>query len=271
MRFRFLTLSFFRALKSFSSASRSCPTVLRSAYLGGADSHSNAEVRGLLSPLAALAAKHNIAVLCVTHLRKSAGAAVYRAIASIAFTAAARAVWAVASDPEDTERRLLLAVKQNLSATSGGLAFRVEAQNGIPRLAWEQGAVGLAANDVLNMDGQESRSERREAREWLQNLLADGPVAVKEIQQEAKAIGLSWMTVRRARETLAVVPQKSGYQGKWEWRLKDAYVKDAHPRDIEVSTFDGPIEKKELNNEGALKDVHSTEVSTFGKRARGEL
>src|SRR5437660_11349850 len=79
-----------------------------SAYLGGTDSHSNAEVRGLLSPLAALAAKYGVAVLAVTHLRKSAGAAIYRAISSIAFAAASRAVWAVACDPEDEERRLLV-------------------------------------------------------------------------------------------------------------------------------------------------------------------
>jgi putative DNA primase/helicase len=51
-----------------------------SAYLGGADSNTNAEVRRLLSPLA---------VLCVTHFRKSAGAAAHRAIASIAFAESA--------------------------------------------------------------------------------------------------------------------------------------------------------------------------------------
>jgi KaiC/GvpD/RAD55 family RecA-like ATPase len=116
-----------------------------SAYLGGVDSHSNAEVRGVLARLATLAAQYNVAVLCVTHLRKSAGAAVYRAVASIAFTAAARAVWAVAPDPEDADRRLLLAVKQNLSADPGGLAFRIEmAHNNVARLAWEAGAVTLA-------------------------------------------------------------------------------------------------------------------------------
>jgi hypothetical protein len=47
-----------------------------SAYLGGVDSHSNAEVRGVLARLATLAAQHGVAVLCITHLRKSAGAAV---------------------------------------------------------------------------------------------------------------------------------------------------------------------------------------------------
>ena len=42
-----------------------------SAYLGGADSNSNAEVRRILAPLAALAAKYGLAVLCVTALAGS--------------------------------------------------------------------------------------------------------------------------------------------------------------------------------------------------------
>jgi putative DNA primase/helicase len=235
-----------------------------SAYLGGVDSHSNAEVRGVLARLATLAAQHGVAVLCITHLRKSAGAAVYRAIASIAFTAAARAVWAVAPDPEDGERRLLLAVKQNLSPIIGGLAFRIETQNGVPRLAWEPGAVTLAANDVLgNVDMQQDQNERHQAKEWLKDFLADGPVAVKKIQGEAKAAGFSLMTVRRAKEALSVVASKSGYQGAWEWQLKEAHSKDAHPIDTQVSTFEQATENTRLNGNGAAKDAHPTEVSTF--------
>ncbi len=235
-----------------------------SAYLGGVDSHSNAEVRGILVPLVALAGRLGVAVLCVTHLRKSAGAAIYRAISSIAFAAAARAVWALASDPEDGDRRLLLEVKQNLSPSPGGLAFRIEAQNNVPRIAWEPGAVALAANDVLgNVDMQQDQSERREANEWLKDLLTDGPVAVKKIQGEAKAAGLSWMTVRRAKEALPVVASKSGYQGKWEWRLEDAHSKDAHPIDAHVSTFEQPIENTNLNRTRTAKDAQHSDVSTF--------
>jgi putative DNA primase/helicase len=230
-----------------------------SAYLGGVDSHSNAEVRGILAPLAALAARFGVAVLCVTHLRKSAGAAIYRAISSIAFTAAARAVWAVGSDPEDGDRRLLLTVKQNLSASADGLAFRIETQNNVPRLAWEPGAVTLDANEVLgNVDMQQDQSERREAKEWLKDFLADGPVAVKKIQGEAKAAGLSWMTIRRAKEALLVVASKSAYQGGWQWRLKDA-----HPIDTQVSTFVRPVENANLNGNRTDEGAHPTEVSTF--------
>lgn len=235
-----------------------------SAYLGGVDSHSNAEVRGILAPLAALAARFGVAVLCVTHLRKSAGAAIYRAISSIAFAAAARAVWAVASDPEDGERRLLLAVKQNLTASAGGLAFRIETQNDVPRVAWEPGAVALAVNEVLgNVDMQQDQNERREAKEWLKDFLADGPVAVKRTQTEAKAAGLSWMTVRRAKEALSVVASKSAFEGGWQWRLEDAQHEDAHPINTQVSTFEQLIENTNLNANRRDEDAHATEVSTF--------
>jgi putative DNA primase/helicase len=199
-----------------------------SAFLGNTDGKANAEVRGLLSPLAALAARHHVAILCVTHLRKSAGTAIHRSIDSIAFTAAARASWAVAPDPSEPERRLMLSVKQNLGPDTGGLAFRIVNENGLPRLRWEKGAVNLTANDVLgSMEGRESQDALREAESWLSEQLASGPVPAQKIQTEAEAAGLSWATVRRAKATLSVVAKKSSYGGGWEWRLEDAHVEDA--------------------------------------------
>ena len=64
------------------------------AYLGGnTDSHKNAEIRGLLAPLAALAAKYGVALVLVTHCpKRDNGPAIHRIIGSIAFAAAARAV-----------------------------------------------------------------------------------------------------------------------------------------------------------------------------------
>jgi hypothetical protein len=192
-----------------------------SAYLGGADSNTNAEVRGILSPLASLAARHGVAVLCVTHLRKSAGAAVHRAIASIAFTAAARAVWAVAPDPSDENRRLLLAVKQNLGPNIAGLAFRVETQDRRPHLAWDSGAVTLDANSVLNVADGEDHSQRKDAEEWLRDYLADGPAAARDVIRAASDNGVAKTTLGRAATSLNVVRRKLGGRGAgWEWSLQ---------------------------------------------------
>jgi RecA-family ATPase len=77
------------------------------AYCGKVDSHKNSDVRGMLAPLAEMASRHQVAILTVTHLAKSGGSkAVYRAMGSLAFAAAARAVWAVTKDANDPQRRL---------------------------------------------------------------------------------------------------------------------------------------------------------------------
>jgi len=235
-----------------------------SAYLGGTDSHSNAEIRGLLSPLAAMAARRKVAVLCVTHLRKSPGNAVHRAIGSIAFAAAARAVWAVAPDPADVECRLLLAVKQNLSASAAGMAFRILAPGGTARVEWEAGVVNLTANDVLGgVELQQGQSARSEAIEWLRDLLADGPVAQGTIRSEAESAGLSWATVRRAKDALGVVAKKSTYHGGWEWRLENAQREDAQAIDSQMSTFKQLIESSQVNGNRGVEDAHPAKVSTF--------
>lgn len=71
-----------------------------SAYLGGVDTHRNADIRVVLAPLAELAARHKVAMVCVSHLTKGAGtSAIYRATGSIAFVAAARAAYVVTRDP----------------------------------------------------------------------------------------------------------------------------------------------------------------------------
>ena len=78
-----------------------------SAYLGKTDAHKNADVRGVLTPLIELAQERRIAVLGIDHLNKrGTGPAIYRSMGSLAFVAAARAVWAVVRDKTDPTRRL---------------------------------------------------------------------------------------------------------------------------------------------------------------------
>ena len=77
------------------------------AYLGATDSHRNAEVRSALTPLTHLAAEHRVAVLAISHLRKSLeGEAIPRVSGSLAFVAAARAAYVVTRDPANENRRL---------------------------------------------------------------------------------------------------------------------------------------------------------------------
>ena len=143
------------------------------AYLGKANSHRDADVRGLLAPLAQLAAKHGVAVLAVTHWNKNmVTLALYRIMGSIAFVAAARAVWVVVKDKNDPERRLLLPLKNNLAASLGGLAYRLEAKPGhdCPLVVWDTDPVEVSADEVLT-DSSHEPTRRHQAGEWLRGVL----------------------------------------------------------------------------------------------------
>jgi putative DNA primase/helicase len=209
------------------------------AYLGGEDSHKNAEIRGLLAPLAVLAAKYGVAVILVTHLNKAQGGpAVYRAMGSLAFVAAARAAWVVTKDRDDPLRRLLLPMKNNIAPDTGGLAYRIEPRagtegvDGSPVVVWEPDPVNVCADDALGGAGDRGkgggvgrRTECDDAAEWLAEVLAAGPVLCKDVEREAKEAGHAWGTIRRAKARLRVGSRKRGFTGPHEWHLPE----DAQP------------------------------------------
>ncbi len=109
-----------------------------SAFLGkGTDSNSNSEIRALLHPLSELAEKYQIAVICVSHLNKGGGnSATYRVMGSLAFVAAARASFIVTRDPQDPDKRLFLAGKNNIGNDSGGYAYTIkETEKEVPYIS----------------------------------------------------------------------------------------------------------------------------------------
>jgi putative DNA primase/helicase len=222
-----------------------------SSYLGAKiDSHVNAAVRGVLEPVSELASRLGIAIVAITHPPKGTGTtAINRFIGSIAFVAAARAAFMVTRDADDPTRRLFLPVKNNLAAVGNGLAFRLEQRIvGEPRegivassVAWESEAVRMTADQALqatDAQGTGKGSAGGEAEELLRNALATGPVAMKDIQAEAKEAGLSWATVRRAKERLGIVAERESHGrdggGRWTWAMPiparcSPHLQDAHP------------------------------------------
>jgi putative DNA primase/helicase len=194
-----------------------------SAYLGGADSHVNAAVRQILSPLASLAAKYRVAVLAVSHLNKSGGPAMYRATGSLAFTAAARSAWAVGKDPEDGARVLMMPIKQNLAEDTGGFAYRlvnVESEGAkIPKVEWAPQRVQGNADTILSQNGPRDQAAWQEAADWLRDRLAGGPVPVIALQHEAGVVGFRPKALRTAHDKLRIVSRKLDFSGGWCWSL----------------------------------------------------
>ncbi len=218
------------------------------AYVGKTDSHVNAEVRGLLAPLVELARRCGVAIVAVTHLNKaSTMPAVYLAMGSLAFVAAARSVWAVTKDKDNaTERRLFLPVKNNLGNDRTGLAYRLEQTgNESAYVAWEPEPISVSADDALGeRDKGDEQSDRAQAAEWLRDALADGPVRSTDVIAQAKANGISEKTLRRGFHDMGGKPRKGSFDGGWYWEL--------------------PCEDGQAGPEDA-QDGHPNEKGTFGQ------
>lgn len=211
-----------------------------SAYLpADSDSHNNAEIRQVLTPLAKLAAQYRVAIVMVTHLNKSSGSrAMYRATGSLAFTAAARSAWLVTKDTNDPRRRLVLPIKNNLGNDSNGLGYSIV--DGA--VAWEPDPVAMTADEALAQEAGacDGRGTKRDAAaDWLIELLRAGPVAAADVEQQAGEAGLSWSTIRRAADALRVKRRKRNFGAGWEWALpEDAQPPPAQrPGAADVSAF----------------------------------
>jgi hypothetical protein len=66
-------------------------------------------------------------------------------------------------------------------------------------------------------------AERRDAAEFLRDLLRNGPMRAKEVYASAKANGISERTLNRAKADLGVLSDKTGQPGKdgqeWHWMM----------------------------------------------------
>lgn len=181
-----------------------------SAYLGDVNENRNAEVRRLLAPLADMAARRRVAVVCISHRPKRTGEkAIYSVMGSLGFTAAARAVWIVTYDKTDKSRRLMLNAGMNLAADPGGLAYTVkpgDTDQEAPVIVWESTPIAMDADDALAAEQQHNQASTAisEASEWLAEKLKTGPLKAADIQADAKDDGISERTLKRAKKLLGV-------------------------------------------------------------------
>jgi len=189
-----------------------------SAYLGGTDSHNNSDIRSLLMPLADLAQKQRVAIVAITHLNKGTSNAMYRAMGSLAFVAAARAAFAVTKDKDDTKRRLFLPIKNNLGNDQDGFAYSIQTgENDAPFIVWENENISISADEALSTMSEEDSSSLGDAKHFLLTELEKGTVKVKDLQKSAKESGIAWRTIERAKSRLGIKANKRRFDGYWEW------------------------------------------------------
>lgn len=212
------------------------------AYLSESiNSHSDASVRRATTPLTEAAQGMGAAVVMVRHLNKQGELkAAYRGGGSIAFTAAARSAIIVDEHPDVPGQLVMARVKNNLAAPVPSLAYMVVGDEDfdVPRIEWV-GPVTLDADALLRgHDGRRDAPAREEAEHFLREVLADGPVPSKDVKADAKAAGLSWSTVKRAKQRLKIRPgritDKDGKTIRWDWQLPDPFPEDGPTVKFEV-------------------------------------
>ncbi|HVW38068.1 MAG TPA: AAA family ATPase, partial [Pirellulales bacterium] len=172
----------------------------------------------LLSNLAEVAARANIAIVVLAHLPRGGGQAAARKLD--AYCNAAPVVYLAASDAERPNRKLLVTVKNTLGPAAPARAFeivdrKVVIREELPAVSADEFIVPLSRR-------LEARHERETAARWLLAALADGPVASRDLFRQARECGIATKTLRRAAESLGLSPRKSSFDGPWQWKLDES-------------------------------------------------
>ncbi|WP_250865608.1 AAA family ATPase [Caballeronia sp. INSB1] len=235
------------------------------------DAHRVNDVRRNLQTLVDMAAAYKCAVLGISHFAKGTqgSSPAERVIGSQAFVALARMVLVAAKD-EAAERRILARAKSNIAQDDGGVSYSLEMveRGGIEasRVVWGELVEGSARDilgDVEETDS-EAKTERVEAAEFLEGLLADGPMSSKQIRKDADEAGFSWRTVHRAADSLGVEKRKLGMKEGWRWALPKL---PSSERAIEDATLHTLASSEMRGTFGSFKGSEATEDANFSEDA----
>jgi len=189
-----------------------------SAYIGAKiDTHRERDVRGALSPLAALAERRNVSIVGVVHMNKSQDLqAIYRVSGSMAFVAAARAVWLIARDKEESARRHFVALKYNLIEKPIGFSFEI--RDG--QVVIDTQSSPPDVEELVGATKPHSPEKLAEAEKFLKEILKSGPMPAKKVVHTAKLEGIAEDTLRRAKKRLGITSIKCQQEdGEWVWSM----------------------------------------------------
>ena len=213
------------------------------AYMGGkVDSHRATDVRSQLGPLAELAERTDVAFSAITHPAKNAGQrAIDHFIGSQAFIAAARIGHMCVDETEEDEhghreptgRALFANPKNNPHPKMPTIAYRItqavggtNSQTGADivtsSVSWEE-VVDVTADQAIAAASTKSKDQQGGAVVFLMDILTNGPVPVKTIEDRATARGFSKDQLKRAKQKMCVeaFKEEGKAHGGWLWALAE--------------------------------------------------
>lgn len=178
-------------------------------YMGGkVDMFRSNEVREIMGGIHQLAIKTQTTIIVVGHSRKnSEGDDVDSAMGSVDFINAVRSVLYVTKTNDGT--RVMRHAKANYSELGLSIPFTFDSSH-------------FEFGEPFTEDGTPGNSRESDITVWLRNLLKDGPVPSKEVEEAAEDEGFSMRTVARHKDEIAEsFAERVGGKIKWFWRLKE--------------------------------------------------
>ena len=200
---------------------------------GGRGAAAARKAEALFESLAALARRHNVAVLAIA--RQTGGDYLNRK--PISFGAlpltAARTAFLIEFDPVVEDGYLLLQVKNELAPDSGTLAFQIVADASAAVVRFASQKIRTTPREITARETPGFNSAKAEAIEFLYGLFVDTRhLKVREIEQEARGRGLlganqpvsQCRALRDARLALGLTVTREGFGrgGGWAWARPDA-------------------------------------------------
>lgn len=189
------------------------------SYLGKeVDAHRSNETRPVLDGLSRLAAEFRCCILLVRHLSKSqTGRAIHRGLGSIDLSGAVRTELLAGIAGDGSGRRALVQLKNTLGAFGDPLGYAIEESG----FRWT-GPTDLAADSLLASEmNTENPSALNEAQGFLRESLQHGSAKQVDLIAEARKLGISESTLKRAKAALGIVSRKDGMHGGWIWVLAE--------------------------------------------------
>lgn len=180
-------------------------------------------VRSVLTALHNLASQKDCSVLLLRHFSKGAKEKIiYRGMGSIDFAAAARSVMVCAEVDTDAgtdlifkRRFAVLQIKNNVAPK--GLAIEFELR--LDEFGWIGGTERTVESLFPSLLGPHIQVSIEEARKFLLEVLADGPILAEDVRRQAKQLGLNSKVLVEAKLDLKVENEKLGTG--WAWKLSE--------------------------------------------------
>ena len=197
------------------------------SYLPNWDRNKLRDMKNALRPLLGLMTSTGVGVVGILDIGKpGANLQANQHVAGV--LSLAQSVLMIASQPEERQPddvaemgklKVLQVVRSNHSIPPVPQAFRRPLNAPIAWLG--ESDVGIEECFLKSTFRERGRpaTECNDSVEFLQEMLAEGPVLSSEILTQAGIQGFSERTLRRAKKKLGVIAQRDGAVGVWRWTL----------------------------------------------------